>query len=122
MIYLALSGNVSNIAGLEIPMIYIAGRISFAVQIIYAVILIAEVYTTAVGSLYGLTSRLTDMEKSPKKGRTIAIVATIAAMLASQFGFSNLVKYLYPLVGYAGIVLLVCLVYVKIRKKANTTP
>lgn len=119
MIFLALSGNISNVAELEIPMMFIAGRISFVIQIIYAVILIAEVYTTAVGSLYGLTSRLTNMEKSPKKGKMLVIGSTIAAMLASQFGFSNLVKYLYSLVGYGGIVLLVCLVYVKMKKRPN---
>ena len=121
MIYLALSGQLAAVAELEIPMIYIAGRITFAVQMIYAVILIAEVYTTAVGSLYGLASRLTDMEKSPVKGRWIVIGATAAAMVASQFGFSNLVKYLYPLVGYGGIVLLICLIYVKVRKKKIPT-
>ena len=117
MIYLALSGNLSEIVALEVPMIMIAGRISFIIQMIYAIVLIAEIYTTAVGSLYGLTSRFVDMERSPVKGKMIVTGSTIAAILASQFGFSNLVKYLYPLVGYGGIVLLASLVYVKMKKK-----
>ena len=117
MIYLAISGDLARLAALEVPMIDIAGRLSPAVQIIYAIILLAEVYTTAVGSLYGLASRLVRLEQPPKKGRWVIIGATLAAMLASQFGFSNLVKYLYPMVGYAGILLLICLVYVKAQRK-----
>ena len=117
MIYLALSGNISNIKDLEVPMIFIAGGISPAAQIIYAIVLAAEVYTTAVGSLYGFVSRITDIEKSPKKGRIVVIGGIIAALLASQFGFSNLVKYLYPLVGYGGIILLITLIYSRFKNR-----
>ncbi|MBH1940828.1 hypothetical protein I5677_08000 [Mobilitalea sibirica] len=121
MIYFAISGNLSEIAKLEVPMIYIAGRISFAIQIIYAIVLIAEIYTTAVGSLFGFTARFVDMKQKPKKGRMIVIVVSLVAFFASQFGFSNLVKYLYPMVGYGGIVLLVCLVYSLFRSKHQKT-
>lgn len=121
MIYLALSGHIESIQKLEVPMLFIAGGISSIIQIIYAVILIAEVYTTAVGSLYGFTSRITDISKNPRKGRIIVIAATLIALVASQFGFSNLVKYLYPVVGYGGIVLLICLIYVKIRDRGKKT-
>jgi len=117
IIFLALSSDISDIRNLEIPMIYIAGRISPLVQIIYAVVLIAEVYTTAVGALFGFTSRLTNIEKEPHQARYIIIISTIVALIASQFGFSNLVKYLYPLVGYGGILLLGCLLYVRFKRK-----
>ena len=117
MIYLALSGNIAEVEGLEVPMIYIAGKISSIVQIIYTVVLIAEVYTTAVGSLYGFVSRFIAIEKSPAKGRLLVIGSTIAALLTSQFGFSNLVKYLYPIVGYGGIILLISLLYIKFKNK-----
>ena len=109
MIFLAVCGNTANVQNLEVPMSYIAGNISRTVQIIYTVILIAEIYTTAVGSLYGFTARMTDAEKSPHRARTIVIATSTAAFAASLFGFSNLVKYLYPIVGYAGILLLISL-------------
>ena len=117
MIYLALSGNTQHIANLEVPMIFVAGKISYTAQITYAVVLTAEVYTTAVGSLYGFISRITDIKRNPSKGRIIVAVSTLAALLASQFGFSNLVKYLYPVVGYGGIVLLISLIYTRFTNK-----
>jgi len=111
MINLALSSYASEIAELEVPMIYIAGKMSTNIQTAYAVVLIAEIYTTAVGSMYGFTSRFIDINKNPNKSKLIIAVTTISALLASQFGFSNLVKFLYPIIGYCGVVLLICFIY-----------
>ena len=113
MVYLALSGSISEITDLEVPMIYIAGGISRAAQTAYAAVLVAEVYTTAVASLYGFVSRISDIRRHTVKSRIVTVEITIAALLASQFGFSNLVKYLYPAVGYCGIALLICLIHAK---------
>ena len=108
-IFLALRGEISTIQGLEVPLIQIAGNIGRTIAIIYAIVLIAEVYTTAVGSMFGFSARLNERLRYRK--RTIIITTGIAALLASFFGFSNLVKILYPLVGYGGIVLLICLLW-----------
>ena len=115
MIYIALSGNISKVAGLEIPMLYIAGN-SLFLQSIYTFVLAAAIYTTAVGSLYGFVTRIIDIQKHPSKGRIVVITASIAALLSSQFGFSNLVIYLYPLVGYGGILLLISLLYGTVKQ------
>ena len=112
MIYLSLSGNIA-VANLEVPMIVIASQLSPKVQTAYALVLVAEVYTTAVGSLYGFTSRITDIQKKPFRSKLLITIISIAALLASQFGFSNIVKYLYPAVGYGGIIMLICLIYIK---------
>jgi len=110
MICLALSGHMENIEKLEVPMVYIAGTISPVLQAIYAIVLLAEIYTTAVSSLYGFTSRIIDMQKKPVKGRYIVTGSTVVALLSSRLGFSNLVRYLYPLIGYCGVVVLAALI------------
>jgi len=114
-----LSGDVLSLIDVEVPMVDIAGRISGTVQIIYAIVLIAEVYTTAVGSLFGFSSRVTRVNYSFFKKRIIIIGTVIVAFFASQFGFSNLVKYLYPLVGYGGMVLLISLLYSGLKYKTR---
>ena len=116
MIYLALSTNLKEYSTFEVPMISLAGRISTTAQMAYAVVLIAEIYTTAVGALYGFVSRITSIEKNSFKGKSLIVITTISGILASQFGFSNIVKYLYPAVGYGGIIILICLLYNKIKK------
>ena len=117
MIFLAISGNIANVSGVEVPMLYLAGILSPFAQIIYAIVLAAAIYTTAVGSLYGFAARFTDVQKSSANGRFVIIAVTLGAFWASQLGFSNLVKYLYPLVGYGGIMLLILLLYSKIKYK-----
>lgn len=106
MIFTALSGHIEDVHMLEVPMGYIAGRISPLIQALYAVILIAEVYTTAVSSLFGFASRIINRERKPADRNVIILCISIAALTASQLGFSNLVRYLYPLVGYCGVAML----------------
>ena len=63
MIHIALSGHIANIETLEVPMIHIAkNTISPTLQAIYSIVLIAEIYTTAVSSLYGFTARVIDIQ------------------------------------------------------------
>ena len=116
LIYLALSGNMGKIASLEVPMIYIAGTMSYAVQVFYALVLISEIYSTAVGSLFGFVARVTGKRIPVRTVKWIVIGVSAAAFGASQVGFSNLVKYLYPMVGYGGVVLLACLMFVQYKK------
>lgn len=115
LIFLALSGNLSVLARAEVPMLYLAGGVSSILQVAYAVVLAAEIYTTAVGSLYGFAARFTDINKSPTQGNWIIVMVTVAAFWASQLGFSNLVRYLYPIAGYGGLLLLALLIYSRIR-------
>lgn len=122
MIYLAICGNISDVSNLEVPMSYIAGKVSPIVQILYGVVLVAEIYTTSVGALYGLSARIGSIVKSPKNGSTIIIGTAILALLASLFGFSNLVKYLYPIQGYCGVALLISIIYIKIKSKWRISP
>ena len=60
-IYLAVMNNLNTVQNIlnEVPMLFIASILSYAVQIIDSIVLIAEIYTTAVGSLYGFSARIT---------------------------------------------------------------
>ncbi|ABN51878.1 MAG TPA: hypothetical protein DEF39_10025 [Hungateiclostridium thermocellum] len=112
-IYFAMERNFEIVRDMEIPMIYLAGSLSYILQIVYALVLIGEIYTTAVGSLYGFSARITDINEG--KAKFYIIGATLLALAASQLGFSNMVKYLYPVVGYGGVVLLACLAVTRFK-------
>ncbi|MEI6102017.1 MAG: hypothetical protein WCP73_09275, partial [Eubacteriales bacterium] len=74
LIYLALSVNLSVLSKVEVPMLYLAGGASGILQLVYAVVLAAEIYTTAVGSLYGFAARFTNAKKSPMQGNVIIVI------------------------------------------------
>ena len=112
-IYFALMGNLKALDSIEIPMAFIAGQISRTAQIAYALVLMLEIYTTAVGSLYGFAARIAGAD-----GRHAALCVlgtTLLAFAASRLGFSNLIRYVYPVAGYAGLTILVSLLHVKLK-------
>jgi uncharacterized membrane protein YkvI len=102
-------------ATFEIPMVYIAGRFSPLVQAGYGLVLLAEIYTTAVANLYGFATRVADPDTT--RFRQVAALAAAAAFLASLLGFSVLVRYLYAAVGVAGFLLLGGLTYGYLRER-----
>jgi uncharacterized membrane protein YkvI len=108
-----LMTNVLEVGMLEVPMAAIAQRISAVLRITFAVVLLAEVYSTAVGNLFGFSQRL-----SPRLPRVVVITASsVLAMLAAQLGFSNMVRFLYPAVGYGGMLFFGGVAYVWITKR-----
>jgi uncharacterized membrane protein YkvI len=108
MLALLSTGDLSR---LDIPMLGVARRISPIIALIYTLILIAEVYTTAVASLYGFAARLS--EGRPDRFRLAVLGSGTLAGVAAGFGFSRVVGTIYPLMGIAGLVL----VAVVIRKR-----
>ncbi|MEL7563778.1 MAG: hypothetical protein AAGU27_02680 [Dehalobacterium sp.] len=108
-ILLAMLATMPQSATYELPMIFVAGQISPFIKIIYAIILYLEIYTTAVGSLYGFSVRFT--QPKTKQLKMLAVGASVGAWAAAQFGFTTLVRILFPLVGYAGILMLGGLIY-----------
>lgn len=104
LINLALLGGLPDSAHYEVPMIQLARRFPALVSGIYSIILWAEVYTTAVSSLYGLAVRLTRPE-SPRYALVVG-AATVGALVLSQVGFSQMVTILFPMVGWLGLILI----------------
>lgn len=114
-ILVALIATLPQSAGYAIPMIYVAGQVSPLLQQVYTFILFAEIYTTAVGSLFGFTVRIISLQNK-KVSRLVAAAASLGALTASQLGFTNLVRTLFSLVGYAGLLMLGGLLYKQWRK------
>lgn len=113
-IALALLAKVPGATTVEVPMLYIAGSFNPVLRIFYSAVLLAEIYTTAVSSLYGFSAR---MARQGGGGfRRVAVGAGLVALISSQFGFSRLVGTLFPLVGYAGLLLLGAMFYSVLRQ------
>jgi len=109
MIHLAISGRCPEIAAYDVPMVHIAGGISALLRVVYTLVLAAEIYSTAVGALFGFAARFADKERAPRRFGCIVLASTAGSLLFSQWGFVNMVKVLFPIEGYAGLLLLLCL-------------
>lgn len=119
-IFLSTLAGVPQAAAFEIPMVFSARSISPWVGTVYGVVLLAEIYTTAVGGLYGFVSRLADPQGP--RFRLVAVAASLAGLAAAQVGFSRMVGTVFPAVGYAGFLLLGSLAYAHLREVMRPLP
>ncbi len=123
--------NVAVLAGLpgsascEVPMLYVVtslgGTAATILRPIVALVLWAEIYTTAVGLLYGFATRL-GSRGSPRPRtaegplfRRWVLAGGAGALVAARAGFSNMVTTIYPVVGYAGLLFVGVLLYRLVR-------
>lgn len=102
--FVSVSSHLPAAAAYGVPMLFVAGAIHPLARALYAVVVLAAIYTTAISALYGFVSRLTTPE-SPR-GRRAAVLTSTAAVALASVGFTNVVRFLYPSVGIAGLLLM----------------
>jgi uncharacterized membrane protein YkvI len=95
--HIALAARMPGIAQFEIPMGGIARELGAALQWIYSVLIFAEIFTTLMCDIYGLTLQLSTRLGWPEQAVTAGLLAICWA--GSQIGFGPLLSTLYPLFG-----------------------
>lgn len=115
IINLAILSHYPDSAQYEIPSLFVAGRLAWAVQLTFSFVLWAEIFTTIIGSIYGLAVRVSDY--TGLNYRIVAVVLMVAAFAFSQFGFSGLVGTLYPAFGYISLAFLFSLLVSPLLKR-----
>jgi len=116
----AMTAHAQLIGRAELPMVELAAMIGGWAALLYTVVLLLAQFTTAVSCLYGGVERialLSSMRRVP--GWVIAVVTALAATLLSSVGFSDLVGTVYPVLGYAGLVIIVMLVVTWIVERST---
>lgn len=103
-INLAILSHYPDSAQYEVPSLFVAGRLAWFIQLAFSLILWAEIFTTIIGTVYGLAVRIS--EGTGIRYNLAAVVLMLAALILSQAGFSGLVGTLYPLFGYFSLIFL----------------
>lgn len=104
-IHLAIAAGMPEAATFQIPMLYTAWGLPLWVGAAYSILLLAEVYTTAVALLFGFAARMG--EEGGPRFRWAAAAGGAAAFIGGLFPFTQVVGTLYPLMGGIGLVMLV---------------
>lgn len=97
-----------EITGYEIPMLYIASFIPGAFKVFMGLLIWVAVLTTAVADAHGFAARLS--LPGSNKYKLIVVGLAIAITPVAFLKFSFLVKILYPMFGYCGLLLLAGLI------------
>lgn len=112
--YFAIFAKVDVVGTSDLPMLALADNISPILGVVMAIVIFAMIYNTAVSLLLSFSARF--MKMGTKRFRIFVIGTGAAAFLLSFLGFTVLVNWLYPIVGYLGLLLLGALVYADVRK------
>ncbi len=102
----ALQTDMSFSQALDMPMLGYSGRISKIVNIIYTVVLMIAVYSSATSNYYGFTTKIKD---SPKKKYIIITVAWVG-FFCGLIGFKKVVAYMFPAEGFLGFIIIAMII------------
>ncbi|MBO8172160.1 MAG: GerAB/ArcD/ProY family transporter [Bacillaceae bacterium] len=99
-------GNDVNLY--EIPLFSLLKDYPVEMILVVSFVLWIAIFTTVISGIYGIVFRLHGLIRLPLW--VISLVLIIGIIPLSYFGFSTLVKLLYPLYGMINLFVLVCLV------------
>lgn len=114
---MGLLSTIGTVYNTQIPSLVIAAQVAPALSSVFAIMMLAAIYTTAVPLLWITCNRIvTDEASRAYKG--IALLLTVIACFGGQLQFSKMVGIVYPAIGYMGIVLIGGMIYTKyVRRK-----
>lgn len=108
-IYFGILSNIEQLHTKDIPTLYLALQISPGLALLFSIILLAAIYTTAVGMLWTVSIQFS--KNNAAKYKLIAIVITIIGFFGGLFPFAKIIDLVYPIVGYIGLLLMVGMLY-----------
>ena len=108
IIYLLLINMDINV---EIPMLYVANTFGNPYKILYSIIILIAIYTTAISEGYNF---LANVSKNNIKTHKLAnIIMCALGIPISLLGFANLVNVIYPIFGIIGMLQISAILYNK---------
>ena len=107
MIYMLLIKADVEISTLEMPIVYVIRTFFTKFKSLYAFIILSSIFTTAISVGIGL---LQNISKNKKSYPQFVLFMCITSLLVSNFGFSKLVNFVYPVFGYLGILQIIFII------------
>jgi len=95
------------IAGYKVPVLFMAGEIGNMFRIPVAVLIWLAILTTAVANAHGLAARFAP--PGSVKYKLVGVGCTLLALPLARLDFDRLVGTIYPIFGYAGLLMVLVL-------------
>lgn len=100
--------NAENTALTDIPMLYLANKISVVLGAVFSVVLMLGMFSSCSAMMWTVCSVF---KFGGKKGNVIfAVLVTIFIYVLGLFSFSKLISVFYPMVGYVGLIYMFSLI------------
>ncbi len=114
---IAFLSTIKETGTLAIPTLHLADNISPIVGVVFSIVLILGIFSTAAPMTWTVCDRI--VKEGTKKAKIVAAVVVLLAFIGGQLPFGTLVGIIYPYTGYLGILLFICLAGYKIKNFLN---
>ena len=111
---LALASQIDQVSSAAMPTMTLAAAILPELALVFGVFIVLGVYTTASPLLWVVCARFCEENTIGYRGIAISL-ALIGVFGGSFIPFGQLVNFIYPTVGYAGVLLMICMVVKDVR-------
>lgn len=105
LLNIGLFFNINQLQGIDLPTLALSDRISPVLAVVMSISLICMVYSTAVGTFFAFSARFAKPETT--RFKLVSAISVAIGLALAQFGFTELVNYVYPLLGYVGFALII---------------
>lgn len=105
----AIMLNGDAAAGLDIPVLYLARRISYVFGAVFSVMLVLGIFSSCSVMMWSVSSRISFRKKAWNKAGAVGVA--VFAYGVSTLSFGKLIGTVYPLIGYVGLIFIGCVLY-----------
>lgn len=102
---IGLLSDIQNVYIKEIPTLYMADKISPIVGVMFSIMLIAGIYTTAVPLLWSVCTSFA--KENTSNFKLIAIGCSVVGFIGGRLPFAALVNFIYPISGTMGVIIII---------------
>lgn len=106
----ALLCHIEDVAQLEVPTLFLSDLISPVISIVFAVILMGGIYSTAAPMMWTSVNRFAPEGTKRNKIVLVAFSVIIMLVVLSPLSYGQLMGIVYPYTGYIGIVFIACVI------------
>lgn len=115
---LGMAAYLPELHSKAVPTVYMADLFLSGLGLVYSLILLAGIYTTATPMLWSVVNKLCPDDKS-LKFRIVAVILAVIAYFSGRLPFGALINFIYPYMGYLGIVVFVCVAVKHVRNNSG---
>lgn len=119
LLVVSLSVVAPAVNGTDMPVLQMMEEIHPALAYVMTFVIYGMVFNTAVGMFYALGKRLT--RNNPRRFYPVYAAACLIGFVLSFVGFQQLVGWVYPILGYLGILMILVMSFAWLRNRGNLT-
>lgn len=114
--HLAIFSKIETVGHLPLPMLGLVNDISPILGVFMSIVIYLMIFNTCLGMFYSLATRFTEIETTQFK--IFYTIFTLIGFAISFAGFTDLMTFFYPVIGYMGIIIIIVLIYApfKVRR------